>query len=109
VSQPSVVDYDLFNHHLLARLAEVEGQVKALTAIVISTNAADGRYVRRMISNANVSNPPTDSELDVAFGNAAGLGDGFMGLVNDGGAGSTVWLCFVVDGSWWYEALTEAT
>lgn len=59
------------------------------------------------ISNANVSSPPLDAELDTAFPNAF---NGFVGLVDDNGTGSggTVWLVAMVAGVWWYEQLTEA-
>ena len=63
------------------------------------------------VSNDNVSNPPTDAELDIAFGNASDLQRGFIGLVDDGGTQNTVWLCAVVGGisaSWWYVGLTKA-
>lgn len=57
----------------------------------------------------NVASPPTDAELDTAFGQPSGLGDGFTGLLDDNGAGTTVWLCYVINNAWWYEQLTKAT
>ena len=57
----------------------------------------------------NVSSPPTDAELDTAFGQPSALGDGFIGLLDDNGAGTTVWLCQVINSAWWYEGLTKAT
>ena len=59
----------------------------------------------------NVSNPPTEAQLDAAFGtNPAGW---FSAVVDSGGAGQ-VWLVMRsvsnADGfRWWYEALTRAT
>lgn len=61
------------------------------------------------VAKDDVSNPPTDAELDTAFGSAADLYNGFIGLVDDNGAGTTVWLCTVVNDSWFYEQLTLAT
>ena len=60
------------------------------------------------ISNDSISKPPTDAELDTAFGNAATLFNGFSGLIDDGGAGNTVYACFVVNNSWWHVSLTKA-
>ncbi len=60
-------------------------------------------------STDNVASPPTDAELDTAFGEPALLGDGFFGLLDDNGAGTTVWLCYVINLAWWYEQLTKAT
>ena len=60
------------------------------------------------VSTNNVSNPPTDAELDTAFGAPSTLPEGFMALVDDNGAASAVWLVSAVNGSWWYEALTKA-
>ena len=59
-------------------------------------------------STANVSSPPTDAQLDSAFGTASDLYTGFVGLLDDNGAGTTVWLCYVVNGAWFYEQLTKA-
>ena len=59
-------------------------------------------------SNASVSSPPTDAELDTALGTAGNLYDGFMAIVDSGGTGTTVWLCVVKNSAWWYEQLTKA-
>jgi len=56
------------------------------------------------LSEDNVSNPPTDAQLDSAFGTVF---DGFVGLVYDG-AGTTVWLCVYLASAWWTVELTEA-
>lgn len=48
----------------------------------------------------NVSNPPTDAELNTAFGNAADLPEGFVGIVDDSGAGIAVWLCIQSNNDW---------
>ena len=63
-------------------------------------------------STANVSDPPTDAELDSAFGSPSTLGSGFIGLVddNDAGADGDVWLCATTgtDGEWFYLSMTKA-
>lgn len=60
-------------------------------------------------SAANVTNPPTDAELDTAFGTPATVGAGFTGVLNDAGAGANVWLVASDGTNWWYVALTQAT
>jgi hypothetical protein len=58
------------------------------------------------LSDANVSNPPTDAELTSAFG---AQNDGFQGEVDDAGAGTTVWRVSRRNGGWHYWATTKAT
>lgn len=59
-------------------------------------------------SVANVSSPPTDAELDSAFGTPATLGRGFIGTVDDNDADATMWICVTSDASWYYVATTKA-
>ena len=106
---PSVMDYDLLNQNLLARLAELEGKVKALERLAISTAAADARYLQRVASYAAVTNPPTLTELEEAFGAAATLPNPFFGVLDDGGAGTDLYLCIAVNGKWTIEILTVIT
>lgn len=57
---------------------------------------------------SNVSNPPTDAELDAAFGTPATLGRGFMATVDDNDADTDVWLVWTTDASWYYVKGTKA-
>ena len=82
---------------------------KSYICLDITTDAA----VWRPISHAttavdDVSSPPTDAELDTAFGQPGTLGDGFIGILDDNDAGTTVWLCVAMNSLWWYEQLTKA-
>lgn len=86
---------------LMRRLAELERRLELLES------QETGNHVP--ISTANVSSPPTDAQLDTAFGQPANLGEGFVALVDDNGANTAVWLVGVSGASWWYEALTLAT
>jgi len=56
----------------------------------------------------NVSNPPTDAELDTAFGTPAALGAGFIGILDDNSGDTDVWLCYTSDTSWYYLKGTKA-
>ena len=60
------------------------------------------------IREDNTANPPTDAQLDTAFGTPAQVGDGFMGLLDDNGAGTAVYLCVARNSAWWYAAMTKA-
>lgn len=64
--------------------------------------------LRTKVSTANTSNPPTDAELDSAFGEPATLGTGFVGLLDDNNAGTNAYACFAIGTNWWTVALTKA-
>lgn len=71
-----------------------------------------GDAVSPHLSSANVSNPPTDAQLDTAFDTAANINavvDPFVAIVDDNGAGTTVWLVVATNDAWFYELLTLAT
>lgn len=59
-------------------------------------------------STANVSSPPTDAELDAAFGTPATLGRSFIGFVDDASLETDMWMVTTSDNSWWYSAMTKA-
>jgi hypothetical protein len=74
----------------------------------------DGRFycdaggINTKYSTANVTNPPLKAEITGAFGTPAEVDSGWIGIIDDNGAGTAVYLC-VSDGSdWWYESLTKA-
>ena len=62
-----------------------------------------------MVRNDDVSATPTDAEFDTAFGDAASQLDGFVGLLDDNGAGTTLYAVFQKGSAWFYVALTKAT
>jgi len=57
---------------------------------------------------SNVGNPPTDAELDAAFGTPAALGRGFVATVDDADGDTDVWLVWTTDTSWFYVKGTKA-
>jgi len=67
--------------------------------------------IRTQISNANVSNPPTDAQLDSAFGDPTTKGSGWMGVVDDAGAGTNVYFVYTTGnaGEWFWVQGTKAT
>ena len=69
---------------------------------------ADGSQV--VYSEDNVSAPPSDAELDAAFGAPARVGAGFVGVINDGGADTSgdIWICVSTGAAWHYAATTKA-
>jgi hypothetical protein len=60
-------------------------------------------------SRADVSNPPTDAELDAEFGTPATLDEGFTAFIDDNGAGTNFYQVVSDGTNWWYSALTKAT
>jgi hypothetical protein len=60
------------------------------------------------VSTDNVTNPPTDAELDTAFGTPAAVGAGFTALLDDNGAGANVYHVASDGTNWWYIAMTKA-
>jgi hypothetical protein len=61
------------------------------------------------VDTTDVSSPPTDAELDAAFGQPADVGAGFIALLDDAGAGSAAYIVFSDGTNWWYVAATRAT
>lgn len=59
-------------------------------------------------STANVSNPPTDAELDALFGTAAVAGAGFRVIINDNNADTNVYSVWSDGTSWFYTLGTKA-
>lgn len=59
-------------------------------------------------SEANVSNPPTATELTSAFGSPGTLGVGFHAIVNDNGADTNIYHVAAVNGVWVQSAMTVA-
>lgn len=60
------------------------------------------------IDTTNVSNPPTDAELDSAFGTPATVGAGFMAWVDDNNADTALYLVMSNGTSWWVFTGTKA-
>lgn len=77
--------------------------------IVAHTELTVGAASRATYSDDSVSDPPTDAELDSAFGAPATLGAGFIGLLDDDGADTDVYLVATNGTSWFFTALTKAT
>jgi hypothetical protein len=64
--------------------------------------------IRTIISTDNVSNPPTDAELDSAFGTPSTVGAGFIGILSDNG-GTPIYICTTNGTTWVYNVCSVAT
>jgi hypothetical protein len=64
--------------------------------------------LRLIVSTADVSNPPTDAELDATFGTAAEVGAGFIRLIDDNAAGADFYLVASDGSNWWVFTGTKA-
>lgn len=69
---------------------------------------ATAEGIMTKVDTSDVSNPPTDAELDSAFGTPATVGSGFMAFVDDNNADTNFWLVGSNGTSWWYVAMTKA-
>lgn len=66
------------------------------------------RLVNETILTHDVSNPPTDAELDNLFGTPASAGKGFYRYINDNGAGSNFYKVVSDSTNWWVFTGTKA-
>lgn len=83
----------------------------ATTALEINENQVVNMStggIRTKISTADVSNPPTDAELDSAFGTPATVGSGFVALVNDNNGGTNEYMVWSDGTNWFYTTGTKA-
>jgi hypothetical protein len=56
----------------------------------------------------DVSDPPTDAELDSAFGTPATVGAGFVGVLDDNDDATDVYICYTDGSAWFYVKGTKA-
>lgn len=101
------------NRDIVRIITELQRKVERLETIerVTTGTPADIAQLETYqmpTSDANVSDPPTDAELDAAFGTPAAVGDGYIAFVDDNGTSAKVWLVTSDGGAWWYEELTKA-
>ena len=98
---------------MIRKIAELERRLERFEAIErIQTGIpADVEVLetyQHPTSDANVSNPPTDAEIDAAFDTPANVGDGYAAFIDDNGAGANLWLVVSDGTNWWYQAFTKA-
>lgn len=74
----------------------------------LDDNTIIGPLGPQKLDVSDVSNPPTDAELDSAFGTPATVGSGFTAFVDDNNADTAVYFVFTNGTSWWYTAMTKA-
>lgn len=64
--------------------------------------------LRTKVATDNVSDPPTDAELDSAFGTPATVGAGFVGVLDDNDDATDVYICYTDGSAWFYVKGTKA-
>lgn len=82
-----------FINDLLTRFRKLEDRL----ALIEGDEGA--RYLK--LSEDNVSNPPTDAQLDALYGTPAVVGKGFVALINDNGVGANFYLVTSDGSAWW--------
>jgi hypothetical protein len=80
----------------LSKGLDVTGMVRGTTGLITTQSVA------------NYSDPPTDAELDAAFGTPATLGRGFVALLDDNDADTDSYIVWTSDASWYYIKATKA-
>jgi len=73
----------------------------------VTTVKTSGNYQQK-VWNTDVSNPPTDAELDAALGTPATCGIGWEALIDDAGAGSNFYRVVSDGTNWWIFTGTKA-
>jgi hypothetical protein len=77
--------------------------VDAGKVLVDETLEATGGIITVNVED-DIGDPPTQQNMDDAFGAGAAGNDGMIGIINDAGAGANAWLCVNTDGAWYYAA-----
>lgn len=80
----------------LSKGLDVTGMVRGTTGLITTQSVA------------NYSAPPTDAELDAAFGTPATLGRGFIATLDDNDADTDSYIVWTSDASWYYIKATKA-
>lgn len=88
----------------MAKATDIMGVGAPAAQAVVLSRAAD--YSADDIASADA---PTLAEINAAFGTAAACGAGFMGIIDDAGAGSNSVLCWSDGTNWFYEAGGKAS
>lgn len=65
--------------------------------------------IKQAMHTDDVSDPPTDAELDGIYGTPATVGAGFHSAIDDDGAGAKVWRVWSDGTNWWYSEMTKAS
>ena len=99
----SILDSDHFQKNIIVRIDDAETRLDD-----IERSAKTGAMTMLTVDVINISNPPTDAELDAIFDTPDVVGAGFVALVNDAGAGANEYLVWSDGTSWWYATGTKA-
>lgn len=83
-------------------LLETDGNV------YMSGNLVIEKSITFEVDNTNVSNPPTDAELDSAYGTPATVGAGWTTYLDDNGAGTNFYQVVSDGTNWWTNTFTKA-
>lgn len=92
----------MFNEDVVRRIVGIERRLGLLESIDRGVAYAE----------ASLTNPPTDAELDSAFGTPTSTGlysDGFIGIIYDTNGLNPRYIVFIANGEWNYIAGTLAT
>ncbi len=89
----------------------LEDLVKRISNIenTLENTATADTFIRLERSTANVTDPPTDAELNAEFGTPVTAEDGFFAVSDDNDSDTNIRVIYTNGTSWWYSAkLTKA-
>lgn len=91
-----------------AEVASIDSDGDASFNSVTSTGVIEGSATKTTVDTTDVSNPPTDAELDAIYGTPAAVGAGFMSYIDDNGAGANFYQVTSDGTNWWIFTGTKA-
>ena len=88
----ALIDAGQIDHHTIDQLLPTSEEKDGLRQLAPSIPDFTDNSLRVQVSTANVSAPPTDAELDSAFGTPGAVGAGFLAFLDDNNAHTDVYL-----------------
>lgn len=103
VADPWETDYSDIRDAITANPGGAIGSGTAATGLTVST----GIIIKCEVDD--VSNPPTDAEIDAAIGTPVAMGAGYMFLLDDAAGGANFYLIASDGTNWWSFTGTKLT
>lgn len=89
-------------------LLSTDGNVSMSGKLSVTNELSTSKQITWVVDEINVSNPPTDAQLDTAYGSPATVGDGWTTYINDNGDGNDFYQVASDGTNWWISTFTKA-
>jgi hypothetical protein len=103
-TDPGANGFSIFHNVTFEGNADFAGEIEHASPTGAPAEFLDG--IQTEFRDNNVTNPPTDSELNTAFGTTHR--EGFIGILDDDGGDNNVYLVVSSAGNYYYLELTKA-